>query len=123
MATFTDKLAHHWRDAASLILGIWLAVSPWVLSYGAENAATCNACVSGIAIAAVTAAAIMAYRKWEKWLNAILSAWLIVSPFLLGYMWLDSALWNQMVVGVLVGILSLSTAVVEPGQGGMAARG
>lgn len=120
MATFNEKLTHHWRDGANLILGIWLAISPWALSYMAEADAAWNAAVVGVVIAVAAAAAIMAFHQWEEWVNVVLGAWLIVSPFLLGYAANETVLWNQIVVGVLVGGLALWTAVTEH-KGGVTA--
>jgi hypothetical protein len=120
MATFNEKLTHHWRDAATLLLGVWLAISPWALGYMAEATAAWNAYIVGIVIAVAAAAAIMAFQQWEEWVNVALAVWLIVSPFVLGYAALETVLWNQIVVGVLVGGLALWTVVSEH-KGGVAA--
>jgi hypothetical protein len=50
------------------------------------------------AVAAI--AALAAFQKWEEWVNAALGAWLIVSPFILGFGSVTAALWNQLIVGV-----------------------
>ena len=121
MAAFEEKLTHHWRDVANLILGIWLAISPWALSYMADATPAWNAYIVGIVIAVAAAAAIMAFHQWEEWTNVALAIWLIVSPFLLGYAAHATALWNQIVVGVLVGGLALWTAVTTP-EGGVPAK-
>jgi hypothetical protein len=68
-----------------------------------------------IAVAAI--AALVAFQKWEEWVNAALAAWLIVSPYILGFSALASALWNQIVVGVLVGILAIWAAVATSDRG------
>lgn len=112
MSTATDKMTHQWRDVANLVLGLWLLISPWVLSYASEPmVAAWNAHIVGIIVAVAAIAALVAFHKWEEWVNVVLGVWLIVSPFLLGYAMLTSALWNQIVVGVLIGILALWTAV------------
>ena len=117
MAAFEEKLTHHWRDVANLILGIWLAISPWALSYMADATPAWNAYIVGIVIAVAAAAAIMAFHQWEEWTNVALAIWLIVSPFLLGYAMLSNALWNQIVLGIIIGILALWTAVASPKRG------
>lgn len=40
-------------------------------------------------------------------INIVLGVWLVISPFLLGYSVTTSALWNSIVVGVLVVVVSL----------------
>lgn len=121
MPTFNDRLATHWRDAANLILGLWLVISPWALSYMTEARPTWNAVIVGVIIAVAAIAALVAFHKWEEWINVVLGAWLIVSPFLLGFAAHATALWNQIVVGVLVGGLALWTAIVTP-EGGVPAK-
>jgi hypothetical protein len=114
MATFNARLTTHWRDAANFILGLWLIISPWVLAYAMETLPTWNACIVGVIIAVAAAAAFFAFHKWEEWVNVVLAAWLIISPFLLGYQAHATVLWNQIVVGVVVGGLALWTAIVTP---------
>jgi hypothetical protein len=121
MTDLQKKLADQWQDAANLVLGLWLLVSPWVLGYMAESWPAWNAHVVGVIIAVAAVAALIAFQKWEEWVNAALAAWLIVSPYLLGFASLQAALWNQLVVGVLVGLLAIWAAVTLPG-GGFAAR-
>ena len=120
MTTLNDKMTHQWRDAASLILGIWLALSPTVVAYIAETAPAVNATVVGIVIAVSAAAALISFHKWEEWVNVALAAWLIVSPFVLDFVGHSSAMWNHIVVGVLVGGLALWT-VTTSHEGGVAA--
>ena len=45
--------------------------------------------------------------KWLSWGEGILGLWLIVSPFILGYWRVTSALWSQVVAGVLIGLIAL----------------
>lgn len=52
--------------------------------------------------------------KWLSWVTLVLGVWLIVSPFVLGYWRVTSALWSQMVVGVLISLIAL-WQVVEGG--------
>jgi len=111
MTTFNEKLTNQWKDAASLVLGVWLAVSPWALSYASETTAAWNAHIVGVIIAVAALAALIAFQKWEEWVNAALAAWLIVSPYVLGFGGLGQALWNQVIVGVLVGALAIWAAV------------
>jgi hypothetical protein len=42
-------------------------------------------------------AALVTFQAWEEWVNAALAAWLIVSPYLLGFSGLTSAFWNQLI--------------------------
>jgi ABC-type uncharacterized transport system permease subunit len=117
MMTFDVRSATRYRDAANLILGLWLAISPLALSYMTESTPALNANIVGVIIAVAAAAALISFHKWEEWVNVALGAWLIVSPFALDFASHADALWNQIIVGVLVGGLALWTAITMPGEG------
>ena len=117
MTTLNDRLTAHWRDAANLMLGLWLAISPWALSYAMEAVPTWNACIVGVIVAVAAAAALVAFHKWEEWVNVALAAWLIVSPFTMEFASHATVLWNQIIVGVLVGILAFWTVMTTPEEG------
>jgi uncharacterized membrane protein YedE/YeeE len=117
MMSLYDRLATHWRDAGNLIIGLWLAISPWALSYAMHAVPRWNALIVGVIIAVAAAGALVAFHKWEEWINVALAAWLIVSAFLLEFASNATVLWNQLVVGVLVGILALWTAISTPEEG------
>jgi hypothetical protein len=48
-----------WEEWVSLVVGVWLAVSPWVLQFAAASPAIWAALVIGILVALVAA--------WEIW--------------------------------------------------------
>ena len=122
MATFNEKLTMQWKDVGNLVLGLWLGISPWALSYAGEVKPAWNAHIVGVIIALASLVALIAFQKWEEWVNAALAAWLIVSPYLLGFSTLTYALWNQLIVGVLVGILAIWAAVTASETGGLTAK-
>ncbi|MFN3746639.1 MAG: SPW repeat protein [Hyphomicrobiaceae bacterium] len=117
MTTWYEKLSNQWKDAGSLALGIWLILSPWALAYAGETTAAWNAYIVGAIIAVAAFAALIAFQKWEEWVNAGLAAWLIVSPFVLGFSGLTYALWNQIIVGLLVGALAIWAAMATSHSG------
>jgi SPW repeat len=50
MDTFNQKLSSQWKDTANLVLGLWLAVSPWALSYAGGTTPAWNAHIAGVII-------------------------------------------------------------------------
>ena len=72
-----------WTDVANLVLGIWLVLSPMILSYRVETIPAANTSIVGAIIAVMAAATLIAFHEWEEWVNVVLAIWLIVSPFLL----------------------------------------
>ena len=79
------KPLKHWADAVNAILGVWLVVSPWLLGYQDVSAAMWNASIVGVALIAVAMGAIFVPRAWEEWTECGLAAWLVASPWLLGF--------------------------------------
>ncbi len=50
------------------------------------------------------------------WINFTLGLWLIISPFLLGYSHIRSAMWNEIIVGFLILIFSSKLAASVTGR-------
>lgn len=106
-----DMERNRWQDWAMLVLGAWLVVSPfWMDAYASvSSVAAWNAYVLGALVIAMSWAALVRPQRWEEWLNLAAGIWLIIAPFLLGFFATESgAAWNQIVVGVLVGIDAIS---------------
>jgi SPW repeat len=116
-----ENLPAQWQDTANLILGLWLAISPWFLTYASPGAAW-NVRLAGLAIAAFAVWALVDYEPWKEWANVILAAWLIISPWFLDTSWLGPAFYNQVSVGILVGILALWLTATTTDSGGLATR-
>jgi hypothetical protein len=91
-------------DVANLMLGAILFVSPWMLGFS-SGAASQNAFVSGIIIAAISIAALAAFAVWEEWLNLIMGIWVLVSPWVLGFT-ATTAMRVHIVVGIVVAVLA-----------------
>jgi len=50
------KYMKHWQDPINVLLGAWLAVSPWVLGFQDQMAPTANGVVIGLALIAAALA-------------------------------------------------------------------
>ena len=91
-----------WQDWAGFSLGLWLAISPWVLGFSDEPAATANAAVVGIVLAVVSLFEVGIAEVAGEWLNVAAGLWLVVSPFVLGFGASRLAAFNAVVIGILV---------------------
>ena len=91
-----------WQDWLSLVLGIWLIVSAWVIGRGAGNALISNAYIMGLALAAFAIMALVAFQLWEEWVTLVLGAWLLVSPWFLGFNAGSVLTWNTVLIGIVV---------------------
>jgi hypothetical protein len=91
-----------WQDWVGFSLGLWLAISPWVIGFSDEQAATANAAVVGIALAVVSLLEVGISEVADEWLNVAAGLWLIASPFVPGFGASAPAAINAVVVGILV---------------------
>jgi len=116
----------HWQDPLNLILGIWMIVSPWALRYQTDmtlnavmsNPATSNAVLLGALIAAAALIALFRVMAWEEWANVVLGVWLVISPWALGFSSLATAMWNAVIVGIVVAVLALWALGTDKDIGG-----
>ena len=108
----------HWQDPVNLVLGLWMLVSPWVLGHQAETNPTWNAVILGILIAAAALFALFRVMAWEEWVSVAFGIWLVISPWLLGFSALVAAMWNAVIVGVIVAALALWALSTDKDIGG-----
>ena len=72
----------NWQDWVDMVLGIWLAASPWILDFAdGDDIAAGNAVLVGVLIAALSALTFLAYHVLEEWIDVLLGAWLVLSPW------------------------------------------
>jgi hypothetical protein len=95
-------------SAANVVLGIWLAVSPFALAFTGTGAALWNDIIVGAAviILGLVRQSRTEQSTWASWLNVVLGAWLVVAPYALGYSGVMYALWNDIVVGLGIIVLA-----------------
>jgi uncharacterized membrane protein YkgB len=70
--------------------------------------ASWTAWVLGVVIAVFSIAALYKAQPWEEWINLIAGVLLFISPLVLSYYTVTIAgMWNALIVGALVFILSI----------------
>jgi SPW repeat-containing protein len=89
----------------NIILGIWLIVTPYVFGY-TSSAAKWNQTIFGVVVLILAALRLGAMRQqWISFLNGLAAIWLVIAPFILSYN-RSVAYWNEVIVGVIVGVLA-----------------
>ncbi len=115
MATTYEQPGAQVRTASGLniLVGLWLILSPWALAFSTVDAARWNCVIIGLAIAIFAMVRVAAPLQYEglSWMNFVLGIWLILSPFLLNYGGIEAAMWNSVIVGLIVLILAAWSAV------------
>jgi hypothetical protein len=116
MTDFRKVAAERWQDSANVVLGAWLVLSPWILQFAALDQALWNAVIVGLIVGAAALAALVRFHRWEEWVDIALGAWLVVSPWVLGFAALAAAegtaagavaaTWNFVLVGLMIMVLA-----------------
>ena len=91
-----------WQDWVSLLLGIGVLLSPWAMGHEVNVAVRSSYSIVGIAVTIFAIVALTAFRPWEEWVNLVLGAWLLVSPWLLGFSAVTALMWNAVLIGALI---------------------
>ena len=116
---------NYWQDWANAIVAVWFFVSPWILQFGAVALATAgdaatvgsrgapqsaawNAWVVGVIVFLVAISAIGRMDFWQEYMNIVLSIWIFIAPWVLGFTLLPRASWDHWVIGVLIFLFSIS---------------
>src|ERR1700760_982635 len=94
-------------DCYAVAFGLFLFVSPWLFAYVSEKVRI-EVWAAGAAITAISIATIVAFSDWEEWLNLLLGVWLIVSPWVIGFVHT-----RAMHVSILIGAMVAFLAALE----------
>lgn len=99
----------------NFVLGLWLIVAPFVLLYRGISAALWDNVVVGIIIAALALWRALvkesAAMTVTSWVVALLGLWTVIAPFVLRYAGNANAMWNGVIVGIVIAILATYRAL------------
>jgi hypothetical protein len=92
-----------------VLAGIWLLISPFVLAFHRlSGIATSNDVVLGIIIGLLALGRLSSPVRsaWMSWINVVLGIWVLISPWVLGFGNVQSAVTNNVIMGIIVIILA-----------------
>jgi len=86
------------------ILGLALAVAPFLLGYSNHQMAMWTGVILGIVVlaASIFEALDESHAKWEWWIAGIAGLLAVIAPFVFGFSTLATALWVTIVLGIVV---------------------
>jgi SPW repeat len=97
-----------WQDYVNVLIGVWIAASPWVLGFSdTQPVVAWNAVILGLAIALIAALDLEILSRFEEWLLVALGAWSLASPWVLGFAALREAAVSMVIAGGAVMVLTL----------------
>ena len=94
----------HWQDAASLLLGVWLVLSPFALGFA--GAAVWITIVLGLFIILFAVEGFFIPSYLEEWGEILLGLALVVAPLTVGYESVSATV-SSVVSGILVILLGV----------------
>lgn len=90
------------------ILGLILALAPFLFGYSGDSAALWTSVLVGGAtiIVSLIEGARADKEQWEYWAAGILGLIAIIAPFIFGFGTNTSAMWTSLVIGALIVIFA-----------------
>jgi len=98
-----------WID---FILGLWLIVAGLALSMAARPVRV-EEIILGIIIACLAAIAGTRHSPAVGWLIALAGLWTLIAPAVINYAGMTRSRTNDMVVGIIVLVLGIATAMIH----------
>ncbi|HEY4258328.1 MAG TPA: SPW repeat protein [Candidatus Udaeobacter sp.] len=89
----------------NIVFGIGVIISPFVLGFHSPKAIWNNV-ITGVVVG------VLALIRWSmrqpgwSWLNLILGAWLVISPFV--FFLSGAAMWNNVILGIIIAASALT---------------
>jgi SPW repeat len=97
-----------WQDKAILVLGAWLIASPLAIGFSSDiGARSLDFYFIGAVIALLAVYELWRRSMWGEWLLLILGAWMVGSPWLVGFASDRIAVVDSVAAGALVVLLSI----------------
>jgi SPW repeat len=110
----------NWRgqDYVALLVGIWVAASPWMLGFDGDHpVATWMAVIVGAAIVILAAIDLDAPSKIDEWALIAIGLALMASPWILGFAEHRPATTSMFLSGVVVVALTAWELLANDGWG------
>src|SRR5215831_1737772 len=95
----------------NLLAGLWLIITPWVFGFAPMPGAVSNSIIVGVVIAVLALSREFGAESGWSWVNAVLGAWTIASPFVFHYASNIGATWNGIIVGIIVVVLGATSGM------------
>ena len=98
----------------NILAGIWLILASFVLGYAAVAAAMWNEIVVGVVVLVLAAVRVGNPDRFAglSWINMAAGLWLIAAPFVCGYSEVPRAMWNDVIMGIVVAALAAASASI-----------
>ncbi|GLW09516.1 hypothetical protein Misp01_46450 [Microtetraspora sp. NBRC 13810] len=100
-------------DGLTMLAGLYLAISPWIIGFNGLPGITVNNLVTGLAVALLGLGFSFAFGRTHgiTWVLPLIGLWTIAAPWAIrGPMATTATIWNNVVIGAILLALGLATA-------------
>lgn len=95
-----------WEDWAGMGLGVLVLFSPWIVEQTTHRAAVANASIVGVVLILLAGLEMARLYRWHEVVALLAGAWLIASPYVLGYSTTEPLATWHVGLGAVVALLS-----------------
>lgn len=104
------------QDWVTILAGVWLVASPWILGFSGTAGAAWNAWILGaLAVIVAVWAMVASAPRNAEWVGLLVGAWLFVSPWILGHMDLSTIRMNAWILGAII-VLASAWGILAPAE-------
>jgi hypothetical protein len=96
-----------WDDWFGIVLGIGIALAPWIVEEVSNSPAIVNAAIAGLIVMVLAEADLVNFRRWIEVCQLVLGLWVAASPFMFGYADSGSLRALHIIAGLAVAALSI----------------
>lgn len=99
-------------DGLTLLAGLYLAMSPWIVGFNDLSALAGNNLISGVAVTLLALGLASAYGRTHgiAWVTPLIGVWTIIAPWVVaGDVSTTATVWSNVVIGIVVVIVGLGT--------------
>jgi hypothetical protein len=109
----SSSMAAQVIDGLTLLAGLYLAISPWVVGFNGLSRLSVSNMVTGLALAALALGFASAFGRTYglTWIAPILGVWTILSPWIIRSHTTGS-IWNNVITGIVILLLGLGAMAV-----------
>ncbi len=95
-----------WEDWVGLVMGVLIALSPWIATPSTEHGVPLLAVAIGLAVMLLAQLELVALRRWHEVAELACGVALITSPVMLGYAKAGQLRYWHFALGTLVALLA-----------------
>lgn len=96
-----------WQDWLGILLGITIALAPWIAEETKSEPVIVNAAIAGFAAMMLAELDLVSLRRWAEAGQLACGLWVAASPFIFGYGGGGSLRFWHIIAGLLVALLGL----------------